>query len=157
MSALAQAWQGRSDHERRALAFAGLAVAAVLLFALVWLPLERARTRLAAELPSLRASIASLEEQAAVVRRLKAMPARAGATASGLGTLAGSPAALPGAQVAAIDERRLRLAGADVGFAQLLEWLATVQASHGLRVESARLDSLPTAGRVRAELVLTRG
>jgi type II secretory pathway component PulM len=38
----------------------------------------------------------------------------------------------------------------------LLDWLATAQAAHGLRVESARIEALPTPGRVRAELTLAR-
>jgi len=50
----------------------------------------------------------------------------------------------------------VRVSGADVAYGALLEWLGAAQASHGLRVESAKLDALPAAGRVRAELVLTR-
>lgn len=156
MSALRHAWESRSASERRILAALALGVLAALVAAFVWLPLERTRTRLAAELPALRASVASLEEQAGVVRRLRAMPARANAGAAP-GAVAASAPSLPGAQVAPLDERRIRVTGADVGFNALLDWLGTVQAAHGLRVESARLEALPTAGRVRAELVLARG
>ena len=42
--------------------------------ALVWLPLERRRARLGADLPALRASIAALERDAAEVKRLRATP-----------------------------------------------------------------------------------
>jgi type II secretory pathway component PulM len=63
---------------------------------------------------------------------------------------------LAGVQLAALDDKRLRVTGADVGFTALLDWLAAVQASQGLRVESARLDALPAAGRVRAEITLSR-
>jgi general secretion pathway protein M len=155
MSAMREAWERRSEGERRVLAAIALLVAAALLLAFVWLPLERTRTRLTAELPLLRASVASLEEQAGVVRRLRTMPARTTSGTTPLGAI--SNANLPGAQVTALDDRRVRVVGADVAFGALLDWLATVQSSHGLRVESARLEALPTAGRVRAELVLARG
>ena len=55
-----------------------------------------------------------------------------------------------------LDARRVRVTGADVSFAALLEWLRNAQATHGMRVESARVDALPAAGRVRAELLLSR-
>ena len=155
MSALREAWERRSAGERQMIGAVAAVVAIALVAAFAWLPLERTRTRLAAEVPRLRASVASLEQQAAAVRRLKALPPRA-AAATPVTALAGNPAALPGAQVAAIDDRRIRLTAADVGFAALLDWLVAVQASHGLRVDSARLDALPVAGRVRAELVLAR-
>jgi general secretion pathway protein M len=156
MNAVAAAWQGRSPAERRVLGVIAAIVAVALVAAFVWLPLERSRARLSGELPRLRASVASLEQQAEAVRRLKAMPARQVA-ATPVAALSGAPANLPGAQVAAVDERRIRLTAPDVGFAALLDWLVSVQGSHGLRVESARLDALPVNGRVRAELVLSRG
>jgi general secretion pathway protein M len=156
VNALAAAWQARSAGERRVITAIAWLVALVIVAAFVWLPLERSRARLSGELPRLRASVASLEQQAEAVRRLKAMPPRAVA-ATPVAALSGAPASLPGAQVAALDERRIRLTAADVGFAALLDWLVSVQGSHGLRVESARLDALPVNGRVRAELVLSRG
>jgi type II secretory pathway component PulM len=54
------------------------------------------------------------------------------------------------------DENHVKISGADVPFSALLDWLTTVQAAHGLRVESARIEALPAAGRVRAELTLAR-
>lgn len=156
MKALASAWGARSPGERRVLGVVGFIVIAALIAAFVWLPLERTRARLGAELPRLRASVTSLEQQAETVRRLKTMPPRTVA-ATPISALSGSPANLPGAQVTTLDERRIRLTAPDVGFSALLDWLTSVQASHGLRVESARLDALPVNGRVRAELVLSRG
>jgi general secretion pathway protein M len=157
MNALAHAWNSRSRAERRSLALLAAAVAAILVFALVWLPLERARARLAVEVPRLRASIEALQRDADEVRRLRAMPAAgSGAAASPLATLATNGGGLAGSQMVVLDARRVRLTGADVSFAGLLEWLRNAQATHGVRVDSARLDALPGAGRVRAELVLSR-
>jgi type II secretory pathway component PulM len=63
---------------------------------------------------------------------------------------------LPGVQLTVPDEKHVRITAADVSFTALLDWLSTARAAHGLRVESARIDALPLAGRVRAELTLAR-
>ncbi len=155
MSAVTAAWGERSPRERVVLGWIAALAMSALLVAFVWLPLERQRARLAGEMPRLRDSVATLEREADNVRKLRAMPVRAG-TATPVGALAGTPTTLAGAQVAPLDERRIRLTGADVGFTALLDWIGSVQASHGLRVESARLEALPIAGRVRVELVMAR-
>ncbi|HUQ28153.1 MAG TPA: type II secretion system protein GspM [Usitatibacter sp.] len=156
MNAIAQAWQGRNPRERRVLGTIAVVAVLVLLVTMVWLPLERSRVRLAGELPRLRASIAALERDAEEARRLRATPAATPAAGTPLATLATNGGGLAGTQMQVLDERRVRLSGADVSFAALLEWLRNAQATHGMRVESARLDALPTAGRVRAELLLIR-
>ena len=148
-------WKERAPGERRAIAAAAAMAVGLLFIAFAWLPLERARDRMLAELPRLRASIAVLEGQALEVKRLRALPATARAATASLAGLAGA-SPLAGAQVSALDERRVRVVATDTAFGALLDWLAAVQASHGLRVESARLDALPAAGRVRAELILSR-
>jgi type II secretory pathway component PulM len=148
-------WNARSTRERQVIAIAGGLLALLLVVTLVWLPLERSRTRMLAELPALRASIATLERQASEVKRLRAMPAASHTSAAPLNAIAMTNP-LPGAQLAALDDKRVRVTGADVSYGALLDWLSAVQATHGLRVEAARLDALPAAGRVRAELTLSR-
>lgn len=154
MNALARAWHARTDGERRAIAIVGAVVAVAIVLAFAWLPLERSRSRDAAALPALRAQLAAMERDAAEVKRLKSLPARK-APASSLAALAASnPVA--GTQLAAIDEKRMRLSSGDVGYAALVEGLASMAASHGLHAESARIEALPTAGRVSAEITLER-
>jgi type II secretory pathway component PulM len=148
-------WSARSSRERRVLRAIAVLVAGLLAL-LVWMDSERARARLNAELPRLRASIAALERDASEVQRLRALPVAAAGAQSPLATLATNGGGLPGAQISILDERRVKVTGGDVGFGLLLEWLRNAQATHGMRVESARLDALPTTGRVRAELLLTR-
>ena len=77
-------------------------------------------------------------------------PSPTASVASALGTR------LPGAQVVPIDDKRVRIAASDVAYGALLEAIASAQGAYGMRVDSARIDALPGAGRVRAELVLTR-
>ena len=147
-------WRDRSERDRLWIVRIG-ALAGVALLAALWLQAERTRERLAIELPQLRGSIAALERDAEEVRRLRAMPAASPAAATPLASLATNAGGVPGAQIVVLDERRVRLTGADVAFATLLEWLGNARATHGMRVEAARLESL-APGRVRAELTLAR-
>ena len=149
---------GALSPRQRRVAIVLAAVAGLAVLALVAVEGQRTRTRLDAELPRLRASIAALERDAAEVKRLRAMPpatARPNAP-SPLATLATNGGGLPGAQISVLDERRVKVSGSDVGFGSLLEFLQNAQVTHGMRVESARLEALPAAGRVRAELLLAR-
>ena len=156
---LALLWRSRSVRER-GIARAGLvALAVILVVALIWLPLERTRARLATEMPVLRASVSALERDAEEVRRLRALSPTIPANPEPLAPLIAANAwarELPGVQITVPDEKHVRLAGADIPFTALLDWLTNAQAAHGLSVESARIDALPTPGRVRAELVLAR-
>jgi type II secretory pathway component PulM len=86
---------------------------------------------------------------------MPASAATAGAPAP-LATLATNGGGLPGAQISVLDDRRVKVTGGDVAFGPLLEFLRNAQVTHGMRVESARLQALPAAGRVRAELLLAR-
>lgn len=143
--------------DRRTLIIGGTLAAVLLLVALVWLPLERARTRMAAEIPQLAASLAAMERQAGEVARVRSMPALANATTAAAGDLPGAIGrSLPAAQVTMVDAKRIRVAAADVAYGTLLETIAASQSSLGLRVDTARIEALPAAGRVRAELVLSR-
>ncbi len=147
-------WRQRSERERLWIARIAVLLGLALLVAL-WMQSEKTRERLALELPQLRASIAALERDAEEVKRLRATPAAAPAATSALASLATNGGGVPGAQIVVLDERRVRLTGADVAFATLLEWLGNARATHGMRVEAARLESL-SPGRVRAELTLAR-
>lgn len=157
MSLLAH-WRSRSPRERVVSATIGLIVLAAIVVAFAWLPLERHRARLAAELPALRASVVEMRAQAGEVKRLKAMPPRADARNPAplaqlvsTGTLTQG---LPGARLVPVDGQRVRLAVDDASWARLVEWVAAAQSLHGLTAESARVEALAAAGRVKADLVL---
>jgi len=150
MNALAL-WRSRSARERRLLAWGGALAAALLFIALAWIPLARTHARLEREMPAVRASLDALQHQADEVRRLRAVPAVATTPAG-----PGATPRLPGAQVTTPAPGRLRIVASDVAFGALLDWLTAVEAAQGLRVESARIEALPAAGRVRAELTLER-
>ena len=144
----------------RSIVAAGAAVAgAMLVVALVWLPLERVRVRLAHELPLLRASVEALQRDAEEVRRVRALPATMPRNPPPLAGVIASNAwgrELPGVQLSVPDDKHVRLVGDDIAFGALLDWLTTAQAAHGLRVEKARIEAGTMVGRVRADLTLTR-
>ena len=150
-------WSARSPRERTVLAGVGALAAALLLFALVWLPLERSRARVTAQLPQLRASVAEMRAQAAEVTALRSLPARESGSTPALAALIASGAltqGLPGARLVALDGKRLKLAMDDASWTRLVEWLSAAQALHGLAVEEASVEALAAAGRVKAEFVL---
>jgi len=158
MNASTRLWMDRAPADRVLLMAITTIAALALIVAFIWLPLERARARLARELPQLYASAATLERQAAEAKRLRSMPAIAAGAAEPLASLvtAGGGNPLPGAQISVLDGKTIAVTGADIAFGPLLEWIATVQVSQGLRVLSARIEALPAPGRVRAELRLAR-
>jgi type II secretory pathway component PulM len=159
MKTVVEAWRSRPERERSMLAAGALVIGVMLYVALVWLPLERMRVRISADLPALRASIAALERDAAQVKQLRAPPPTITPNQPPLApTMRANIWAreLPGVQLTVPDEKHVKLSGSDIAFGSLLDWLATAQAAHGLRVESARIDALPAPGRVRAELTLAR-
>jgi general secretion pathway protein M len=157
MNAATTWWNARSPNERRVLSAGGLVAALLLFVAFAWLPLERARTRLAADLPALAASVTEMRAQAEQVKVLRAMPARTDAGSAPLATLVANgtlASGLPDARIATLDAKHLKLTAADVAWTRLLEWISTVQSTHGLTVDGATIEALPSPGRVRAELIL---
>ena len=158
MKALLESWNARSDGERRLLGAIGALTLLVLVVALVWLPLERERRRLAAAVPNLAASLGEMQRQAEEVKRVRTLPATTPTAAplASVVTTGNLTRSLPGAQATLADERRVRIVASDVPYGALLESVAAAQATSGLSVQSARIEALPAPGRVRADLTLTR-
>jgi type II secretory pathway component PulM len=157
MNALASWWGARASGERRGISVGAAVVGLLLFVAFVWLPLERARTRVATDLPALGASVKEMRAQAEQVKSLRTMPSRASATNVPLATLVANGTlalGLPDARVSTLDAQRLKLTAADVAWTRLLEWISAAQAVHGLAVDAATIEALPSPGRVHAELVL---
>lgn len=149
-------WIARSPGERAIVGSAGAVIAVLLVIVLAWLPLERSRGRIAAELPALRASAAEMRAQAAEVQALRAIPPSGAATVPLATLVAGGNLAqgLPGARVTLLDGKRARLAVDDASWTRLVEWLAATQATHGLVVAEAKVEALAAVGRVRGDFVL---
>ncbi len=158
--ALIQFWRARAPRERLVLAGAALLVPA-LGFAYGWLPMQREVAQLRQTLPQLRAQARQLQQEAQEVARLKARPAakpEAGSLASAVEqrTLA---MGLRGRieSIAPQDAGRVRVVLPQVAFDAWLGWLGELQARHGVRVDSARIEAGDVAGTVRVDAVLAGG
>jgi general secretion pathway protein M len=129
-------------------------------FAYGWLPMQRDAAQLKKALPQLRAQAQQLQQDAAEATRLRARPAI---------EQGGSLAALIEQRAAAGELRerieaitpqdagRVRVVLPEVAFDAWIGWLGELQASHGVRVESTRIDAADEPGMVRVEAVLAGG
>lgn len=158
--ALIQFWRARAPRERLVLAGAALLVPA-LGFAYGWLPMQREVAQLRQTLPQLRAQARQLQQEAQEVARLKARPAAhpgAGSLASAVEQRA-LAMGLRGRieSIAPQDAGRVRVVLPQVAFDAWLGWLGELQARHGVRVDSARIEAGDVAGTVRVDAVLAGG
>ena len=160
--ALIQFWLARAPRDRRILAAAALLVA-VLGFAYGWLPLQREAAQLRQTLPQLRAQAGQLQQDAQEAIRLRAQPAakveaEAGSLAAAVERRA-QDLGLRG-QIESITPQeagRVRVVLPQVAFDAWLGWLGELQARHGVRVDSARIEAGDVAGTVRVDAVLAGG
>jgi general secretion pathway protein M len=156
-----RAWYANlAERERRVVTF-GAAAAAVLLLLAVVLPLNRNISQSRARITTKQADLAFIQ---AAMPQLSAAgpgvkPAEPGqslvvlidgsARESGLGK------SLSSTQPTA--DKGLRVRFDNVAFDALVAWLARLSQSHGIRVESAEIESAGEPGVVNAGLVLKAG
>ncbi len=158
---LVQTWRARSPRERFVLAAGAAFLALALGYAYAWLPVQRDLAQLRGALPQLRVQAEQVQRDAEAVARLRARPA---ATLHG-----GSVTAVVEQRAVAAglrehiatlvpqDAGRVRVTLPRVGFDAWLAWIGDLQAAHGVRVESAHIESNGEAGMVRIEAVLAGG
>jgi general secretion pathway protein M len=158
---LIQFWRARAPRERLILVGGSALLTLALLYAYVWLPMQRDVTQLRQSLPALREQAGQLQQDAEEVGRLKAQPpvSREGgnlalsveqrAIASGLRERIESITPQGVGQV--------RLVLPQVGFDAWIALLGELQAVHGVRLESARIEATGEAGMVSVDAVLAGG
>jgi general secretion pathway protein M len=157
-AALRRAWQSRAPRERRIIGVLAAILGAIAYVVLVH-SVQQGREQLRASVARLRTQAATLEQQAAEHQRLRAAPA-APASPTDLRTLVQSrteAARLSAAmtRIDAPDADHVNIAFGALSFADWLAWTAALQAQE-VRVESARVEALSTAGMVSATATLTR-
>jgi general secretion pathway protein M len=156
IAALRQWWTGLSQRERMATSIGG-GLALVLVIYLVALePAWRARSRLSAELPRLRAEAAEMDALAQEAKRLRT---RTIAVESPEQLKAALNRLLAEKQITGItirdgEDRRVLLSARRVEAAAWLAWMKDVSSELPLRVASARI-SRAAPGVVDAELTLS--
>lgn len=156
-----QFWRARAPRERVVLAAGAALLALALGYAYAWLPMQRELVQLRETLPHLRAQAEQIQRDAEEVARLRARPA-ASQRGGSVTAVVEQRAAASGlrehiATLAAQDDGRVRVVLPRIGFDAWLAWIGELQAAHGVRVESARIESSGEAGMVRIEAVLAGG
>ncbi|HYR35188.1 MAG TPA: type II secretion system protein GspM [Burkholderiales bacterium] len=150
-----QWWIGLSRRERLAVIAASVLVGAALLYLVGIEPAWRARNRLAAELPRLRAEAVELDALAAEAKNLKGRtraPEAPAQTKAALGRMLAERNIAVG--TIRDDEDRLVVSARRADAAAWLAWLQEVSTELPLRVSSARLARV-APGVVDADVTLT--
>lgn len=153
-------WQGREPRERRVLAIGAIVVAVMLIWALLWKPLQDSRSalvegnaRLAADLAGMRAAATRLQGTAAPA---DAARARAGQSLLALADAGVREIGLGGSlkRIEPDGERRVRLRLEAVPFDPLAGWLQRLDREHGIVVAELAANATEYVGQVDVQLVL---
>ncbi|MBI4756222.1 MAG: type II secretion system protein M [Betaproteobacteria bacterium] len=156
---LRSSWAACSARERVALTAGAGVLAAMLVVGAVWLPALEALSRIEGRLPGLRAQVEEMRSRKSEVARLKAIARPAPMDAGQLRTAIGESARARGVELGegAVEslgngEVRLNLSG--VWFDAWVGWLAELQATRRIHVDSCKVEALADPGQVRVEAVL---
>lgn len=158
---LIQFWRTRAPRERLVLAGGSALLVLALGFSYAWLPMQREVAQLRQALPQLRVQARQLQQDAQEVARLKVQPAvtrEAGSLA-----LAVEQSALATGlrerieSITPQDAGHVRVVLPQVAFDAWIGWLGELQTSHGVRVDSARIEATDAAGMARVDAVLAGG
>jgi general secretion pathway protein M len=155
---LIQFWRSRAPRERLILGGGSALLVLALGYAYAWLPMQREAAQLRQALPQLRAQAQQLQQDAQEVARLKAQPAVTQAVGSLVQTIEqGALASGLRERIESItpqDAGHVRVVLPQVAFDAWVGWLGELQTSHGVRVESARIEAADEAGMVSVDAVL---
>lgn len=158
---LIQYWRARAPRERMVLGGGATLLALSLVLAYGWLPMQRDAAQLRQSLPQLRAQAQQLQQDAEEVARLKAQPA-ASRAAGGLAQAVEARAVAAGLRerivsIAPKGVGQVRVVLPQVPFDEWVGWLGELQATLGVRVESARVVAGEEPGVVGVDAVLAGG
>jgi general secretion pathway protein M len=150
-------WEALGARERRVASALAVAFGAALFYLLLWSPVESGLARARPRLASVQAQLARVQDQAAVVAKVRATP-RVAPPANPVVAL-GQAAERNGLreQLKRVDAEgpgavRVQIEGAS--FTALMAWLIDLQEQTGLRAESATLERHANPGTVNARLLL---
>jgi len=158
LNPLRDQWNKLAQRERSLATAGGIVVGITLLYMLLWLPVQKELARLRVSVPEERIQLQRMRAQAASIKPLRA---RSGAkpAAGTLLSVIEQTAATRGmrgfiTRMEASGGNGVQLTLDAVPFNSLLSWLADLQDSHSLLVESASLDAHTAPGTVSAKLKL---
>jgi len=158
LNPLRDAWSKLAPGERRLAMIGGVVVGATLLYVLLWLPIQKELARLRVSVPQERAQLQRMRLQAASIKPLRARSGAKPAPGALLSVIEQSASArgMRGfvTRMEADGGNGVQLTVDAVPFNSLLSWLADLQDSHSLLVESTSLDAHTAPGTVNAKLKL---
>jgi general secretion pathway protein M len=146
-------WLGLARRERVMTAAAGSFVLLALLYLIAIEPAWKARERLGAELPRLRAQAAEVNSLAQEARQLTSRGAAVESAATAKTALEQSLARanLGGARVAMLDERRVAVSAKAMPVTQWLAWAEEAARESRLRIAAVRISRTSVRAVVDAE------
>lgn len=159
------AWWKRLSERERWIVSSGLGLAlALLLYGLVWQPLQTQLKNLRQGVAEQRAELTWMRKTAEEVKRLSTLANTSGETAQADGgqsllILVDRTAKTAGLsetikRVEPQDVNQLRLQLEQVNFDQMIRWLGSLAQEHGITVDNANIDRQIGSGRVAARLIL---
>lgn len=151
-------WRGLAAREKIVLGVGGTLAALLLLFMLVWLPLQHDLNRLRAEVPTEQQKIQWMQAQANRINQLRAANPNT-VPSGGLASFVEQSARTYGIRTLIKPEgaNAVHLTLDGVAFNGLLEWLTNLQKQGGARIDNASLEPTPTPGLVNARVLLRAG
>jgi general secretion pathway protein M len=155
---LRETWGGLSGRERR-LATAGAALLAlVLLYLLLWLPLQQELGRLRAGNPEAQEQLARMRTQASMIQPLRGRQ-RAAPAPGTVVSVVESTATARGlrkqiSKIEADGGNGVQISADGIPFNSLIAWLADLREGNALVVDNASFDAHTASGTVNARLRL---
>lgn len=151
-------WRGLQPRERLLVGGAGAFILVVLVYALLWSPLQTSLAQMRAAVPKEHEQLAWMRAQATQAQRMRA-GAPSGMATGGLLSFIEQSAQAYGVKsglkrVEPDGANGARVALDGVPFNSLLGWLANLQKQGAVRVENATVEPQPASGIVNARLVL---
>lgn len=154
-------WRARDARERQVLLLGAVLCMLVLGWLLLWRPLASARASLSNHLDVQRQNLAFMRSAATQLRGLgttgsQAQAKRAGKSLLALADSSARAANLGGAlkRVEPLDQDRVRVEFAQVGFDVLVSWLQTLRRDYGIQVEDLSVRRVDGVGLVDAHVTL---
>jgi len=158
LNPLRDQWNKLAPRERRLASAGGIVVGITLLYMLLWLPVQKDLGRLRVSVPEERIQLQRMRAQAASIKPLRARNVAKPAAGTLLSVVEQTASArgMRGfiTRMEASGGNGVQLTLDAVPFNSLLSWLADLQDSHSLLVESTSLDAHTAPGTVNAKLKL---
>lgn len=155
---LRDAWTTLSARERQLALFGAAAVGLVVLWLLLWLPLDKEVKRLRTATPEARAQLTHMHAQAAMIQPLRGRTRSAPASGSVVSVIDQSATSLGiRKQIVKLESdgaKGVQIAAEAVSFNSLIAWLNDLRDAYGFQVDNAQIDAHTVAGTVNARIRL---